>query len=252
MLVSSNFAVVALTYEQYIALIHPMYHRTKFVSSRLLSVAIMAFTWIFGPAFALSYMGPTSGILPTGECTVYSIYPNQKTKHVVGVFVICIQYFLPLGLLAYAYLRMARMLHQRRRMENPETDGQVIATVAAADDSESVKRMRIMTQARNNVFKTLALVAALFVFCWTWNQIYFLMYNLGYQHSDFESWFYNFTVVMVFLNCFVNPYRLRVKIQRIPECRSVRHLSKETKLVALEFIRFSLTNLSSYHDRTSY
>jgi hypothetical protein len=47
-----------------------------------------------------------------------------------------------------------------------------------------------------------------------WNQIYFLMHNLGFV-VDFTSSFYNFTVIMVFVNCCVNPIIYTVKYEQV-------------------------------------
>jgi len=111
-----------------------------------------------------------------------------------------------------------------------------------------------MARARSNVVKTLATVAFFFIFCWTWNQTYYLMFYLDYQeHSvrtcsftwithylmfyldypliDFTSAFYNFTVIMVFLNCCVNPVIYSIKYEQVVRsavhavysCASVNH-----------------------------
>ena len=61
-----------------------------------------------------------------------------------------------------------------------------------------------MSRAMRNVIKTLALVSICFILCWSCNQIYFLMWNLGYP-ADFNGAFYHFTVVAVFCNCCINP-----------------------------------------------
>ena len=72
-----------------------------------------------------------------------------------------------------------------------------------------------VVRARANVIKTLATVSLFFVFCWAWNQTYYLMYYLGYQHVDFTSAFYNFTVIMVFLNCCVNPVIYSIRYDQV-------------------------------------
>ena len=60
-------------------------------------------------------------------------------------------------------------------------------------------------QAKKNVIKTLALVAFCYILCWSWNQIYFFMVNLGYP-VDFTSNFYHFSMVMLLRNSVVNPF----------------------------------------------
>ena len=56
-----------------------------------------------------------------------------------------------------------------------------------------------------NVIKTLALAAFCYILCWSWNQIYFFMFNLGYP-ADFASNFYHFSMVMLLYNSVVNPF----------------------------------------------
>ena len=64
--------------------------------------------------------------------------------------------------------------------------------------------------ARNNTIKTLLIVALCFIICWSNNQVYYIMYNLGYK-VDWNGVYYKFTVLMVFLNCTVNPFIYLVK-----------------------------------------
>ena len=70
--------------------------------------------------------------------------------------------------------------------------------------------------ARTNTFKTLLTVALCFVICWSSNQIYYLMYNLGYQ-VDWNSTYFNFTVFMTCLNCTVNPFIYLIKYKDYQE-----------------------------------
>jgi len=84
-------------------------------------------------------------------------------------------------------------------------------------EGKETKRNESMARARSNVVKTLATVAFFFIFCWTWNQTYYLMFYLDYPLIDFTSAFYNFTVIMVFLNCCVNPIIYSIKYEQVPQ-----------------------------------
>ena len=72
----------------------------------------MFVTWIIGPAYNIAYMVPSAAVLPTGQCTVYSEWPDSVTQSAVGVLTIVIQFVLPLILLVYGYVRMAIVLHR--------------------------------------------------------------------------------------------------------------------------------------------
>ena len=64
--------------------------------------------------------------------------------------------------------------------------------------------------ARTNTIKTFLLVGLCFIICWSNDQIYFLMHNLGYD-IDFNGTYYKFCVLMVFVNCTVNPFIYLIK-----------------------------------------
>ena len=66
--------------------------------------------------------------------------------------------------------------------------------------------------ARRNTIKTLLIVGCCFILCWVQNQVLYLMYNLGYE-IDWNSPYYHFTVLMVFVNCTVNPFVYLFKYQ---------------------------------------
>ena len=71
-----------------------------------------------------------------------------------------------------------------------------------------------MARARRNIFKTLAMLSCCFIFCWTWNAIYFLLFHLGCPCVDLTSTFYVFTVVLVHCNCCINPFVYLIKYEQ--------------------------------------
>ena len=226
MLVSSTYNLVALSAERYIAVVHPIWHKMHLTQNMVLvSIAV---AWLLGPVYNLAYMIPTAAIQKSGMCTVYSVWPNVTTQRAVGVLTILVQYLLPIVLLSFCYGRMAYVLQQRVGTINTrdelnthtiqvppqaEQQQQVPSDSTSKQQRRDAKHNPGMARARKNVIKTLAIVSACFIFCWTWNQIYYLMFNLGYP-ADFTSNFYHFTVVMVFFNCCINPFILMAKYEQ--------------------------------------
>ena len=64
--------------------------------------------------------------------------------------------------------------------------------------------------ARKNTIKTLLIVGVGFVVCWVQNQVTFLMYNIGYN-IDFNGIYHQYTILMGFLNCTINPFTYLVQ-----------------------------------------
>jgi len=73
----------------------------------------MAVSWIIGPAYNIAYMTPSSAVLLSGHCSVFTQWPDKVTQSAVGLLTIVVQFVLPLTLLVYGYVRMAIALHRR-------------------------------------------------------------------------------------------------------------------------------------------
>ncbi len=201
--VSSTYNLVTVTLDRYMALVYPMTHKHR--CSRTIVYVIIAVVWLFGPGFNAAYMIPTAGLVDGGVCTVYSEYPSQVIQRFVGILTVVLQYFIPLFLITFAYTRIVLVL--RRGLKMTKTGG---------NDVTSDTREQRMLTASQNVIKTLLIVSVSFVACWSPNQIYYTMYNCGFQ-ADFNSTFYHFTVVAVFINCCVNPFIYSLKYEQFQQ-----------------------------------
>ena len=193
-LLSSTYNLMSLTVERYLAIVHPFVHSYSFTRKR--AYIVMACVWSVGPVYNAAYMIPSSGIVHD-TCSVFAVWPNETTQSAVGIVTVVIQYVIPLALIAFCYGRIASVLKSED------------ITSGTASSGASVRNERV-AKGRRNVIKILAIVSAFFVACWSPNQIYFAMYNLNYP-VDFNSNFYHFTVISVFLNCCVNPFVYALK-----------------------------------------
>ena len=138
-------------------------------------------------------------------CFVLSIWPNVLTSKVVGVYIVFVAVILPASILIFVYGRIAWVLSRKVRNDiltdkiNRGTDNDKVVSFA------TYLRMKKYQLATRNTIKTLVLVAVCFVICWTGNQVWFLLYNIGYEVA-FDSEAYKFFVLMVCVNCTINPF----------------------------------------------
>ena len=128
------------------------------------------------------------------DCLLYSFWPSPLFKNAYGVFVFIITFLVPLIILIFCYGKIVWVLTRR------------------IDSNLSGMKNDKFELARTNTIKTLLLVALYFIICWSNNQVYYLMYNLGFN-VDWNSSFYQSTVVMAFLNCTINPFIYLAKYQ---------------------------------------
>ena len=117
-------------------------------------------------------------------------------QSIFGVFVVFIEFLAPLLVLVCCYRRILWII--RARIGSKITSGN--------------KQTAEFELARNNVIKTLFIVVFFFFVCFLGTEIYYLFYNLGFK-VDYNGGIYKFTVIMVFLNCTINPFIYLLKYE---------------------------------------
>ena len=118
-----------------------------------------------------------------------------------------VQFFIPVFILIFCYGRIVYMLS--RRISTSITDTHLQnqnpnATEKGSQQAVDVHKDKFQLAKRNTI-KTLLIVGCCFIICWSQNQFVYLLYNCGYE-IDFNSAYLHYTILMVFLNCTVNPF----------------------------------------------
>ena len=134
-------------------------------------------------------------------------------QSVIAVFVAFVEFLIPLMILIYCYWRILWIIRAR------------IGSKMGGEDTQRAK----FELARNNVIKTLVIVAFFFILCFLGIEVYYLLYGLGFE-VELNGSIYNFTVSMFFLNCTVNPFIYLVNYKDFQKaligqfcCRISRH-----------------------------
>ena len=120
-------------------------------------------------------------------------WPSSFVQSAVGVFLIAVEFILPPCILFYCYGRILWILTRR------------LDTTFGNNESQA----ETFKLARRNTLKTFILVGLSFIICWSADQIYFLLYNLGYDMGigiNIDHPFIKFIILMVFINCTINPF----------------------------------------------
>ena len=156
-------------------------------------------------------MIPTTAVKGKQACSLYSEWPSDRFRKGFGVVTVFVQYILPLVVITFAYGRIAQKLSGRVKVAQESAKPES----AVAKDKDA-----LWSRARRNTIKTLAIVALCFVLCWSCNQIYYMMMNLGYP-ADYSSPFYHFTVIAVFLNSCINPIVYCLKFEQFQQAAKV-------------------------------
>ena len=114
-----------------------------------------------------------------------AIWPSKLFSSAFGVFTIFKQYFLPLFILVYCNSRIVWILTRR-----------IDSNLDNSENSEN-KLSRKFLLARTNTIKSFLLVAIFFIICWTCEEIYYLIYNIGYD-ANWNGTYFNFVSLWYF------------------------------------------------------
>ena len=127
-------------------------------------------------------------------CKVYSFWPSVLFSSIFGVFLVIIEFTGPLVILIYCYGRIVWVLTRR-------IDSELQPSSSKTDTFQL---------ARTNTLKTFFMISICFVICWSCEQGFYLMFNIGYN-VDFNGTFFKVSILMAFFNCTINPFIYLIK-----------------------------------------
>lgn len=236
--VISTFNLLGLTLERYVAIVYPLKYRTFF--DRRPAIAIMIISWLIG-LLLKSY----SFIIYTvvdGICK----FQRVSVSNVVGPLLIVLQYFLPAGVMLFCYIHTAISLKKGALRVAPMPapiikPGSEPSPPVVANNND---QLGSLFRARRNTFKTLVIVFAVFLVCWSPSQITFFMFNVGWLQLEYAGALNVVSTFMVAANCCINPIVYAIKYKQFQ--RGVRCLFYGDSAIRSrstgELIRRSSTN----------
>lgn len=185
---SSLFSLVAVTFEKYLEIAHPIRHRVHMTRARVLWAIGGLTAFAFG--FKVTYVVSTSKVV-NGTCRVYD-FPDFVAQVFTGTLNLMLEFFVPLFVIACSYLGIALTL---RRSVQP---------AAAAAASSGLNRR--LVRARGNVVKTLVVVVVAFVVCVSFKEALLLGNYYGLLRVDFYSWSFVVSQILSYLSCCIDPF----------------------------------------------
>lgn len=226
----STFNLLIITLERYIAVIYPIWYSHHF--TRKVATSLIVVAWAVAPLMQL-----VNGFTQLGYRDSKCFFPDVPRRIVAtqGVLLFSWEFLLPCVSMAFGFTRICIKLHQQHRRVGaagvPSVSSRVVRTSTTTDPSDSTvapanqvgeissttaaeKANRRTTKRHLNVTITLTIVFAVFVVCWSPDQVMFLLKNLGVNLKYREvTHLKSFAIIMGQLNSICNPfiYALRFK-----------------------------------------
>ena len=184
----------------------------------------MGLAWFIGFGFNFAITVPTSYVKDF-HCNEMTLWPSLFVQRMTGVIIVCVEYFIPMIIIFVSYLQILMVLYSTRK------------SAGGAGMETSGGRNHSVNLAYKNTIRTLALVAFFFIVCWTGNQVYFFMFNIGYAMS-WKGPVYDACLNLAYLNCVINPFvyvfNYRPFQERLKELLGVSKKSDDNSSVSLQ------------------
>ena len=198
LLVASTFNILFLALERHLAIIYALWHRSFFTKNKIIKLVLVP--WVFGFSFNSTFAIPST-VFINETCLTYKKWPSDSVQITFGVFLIFIEYIMPIALQIFLYGRIVCALRHRVR-RGPS----VSCSVSTSGDLQPATRAnQHWSRAQTNSVKTAMIVSITFGVCWASDQIYFLVYLLsGSKYYDVK--YFSYALILIMINCCINPF----------------------------------------------
>ncbi|ELU11066.1 hypothetical protein CAPTEDRAFT_215621 [Capitella teleta] len=196
---ASTYSLMVITIERYMMIVMPIFHRNHFTKQLALVMVVVA--WLAGYLWNSPPTLLTTSIDDNGQCIPFA-WDDLEAQMNFGITYVTATFFAPMLFFALAYSHMGWVLRKRAVQLGIEPNA------AAPSGDQKTK----LTKSQVNVTKTMVMITAAFAICWTPNQVFYLMFNLGYDLSNFYT-VYLVTLFMSLVNTCVNPCIYAFKLE---------------------------------------
>jgi len=163
-LLSSTYGIMAVTFERYLAVVHPIWHKAKF--TRRKAQMLIVLVWIIGPCYYCPHAIATAEVTNDGRCSIYTYYHDVVGQHFSATFEFIINYIFPISSLAYFYVgmilalrRISPIIHQQqdvgeRKQTGEERPISTVVQVNCNGDSVLPTRENVAQEIPNKLLLT--------------------------------------------------------------------------------------------------
>ncbi len=201
----STYNLVCFNFERWFAITFSMKHMTIVKKKHIVIVCVCV--WIGCFVYNMGRFIPTTKILEGGICYWWSHWPHSGLYEFAQILHIILWFILPFICLIFTNMSVLVYI-MRRNKKWQSKNGQS----AASTRGKSMKGKENNPKAKStkfekveiNMLKTLVTVSMAFCFCFIWNTVWLFLNKVRVPFADNQI-YYDFSVILVFLNVCINP-----------------------------------------------
>ena len=183
---SSCFNLVAITFEQYFEIVHPVFHKVHLQRIRI--AVPVSLVWFFSAVCNILSFVPVSSIVDK-VCLAWASFPNSLAASVTGVSYLLYYLAVPASMMIGCFCHMIYVVHKKTRVTVP------LGTIA------------FFNQTKLNMLKTLIIFGVTYICCWSYNiWVFRLGIFMVIDASFYLTWEFHLSVLLLFASCSINPF----------------------------------------------
>ncbi|XP_022087349.1 delta-type opioid receptor-like isoform X2 [Acanthaster planci] len=215
----STINLVLVTLERYVSVLHPIFRRNHFTRRKAKLTMLLA--WLVG----LSYQSYWVVVSQNDQGRCYQEFPSDVIRNLFGGLTFLVEYLIPLSIMSFAYVRIISRLKKLSKYGDRSARSSLSprkrapssnSPVGLRDRRRSGPTQLMLVKARRNVTKTLCLVFATYVICWTPVEIEYIVYSAGFLKNQSIPEL-RATKVLVMCNMCANPFIYAAKYREFQE-----------------------------------
>ena len=195
LLVSSTYNILCLALDRYLAIKHPLWHKSFILKKK--AKLFLLFPWLLGIGYESAFAIPSS-VVVVDTCLGFERWPSKYVEVMCGIIILSVAYIVPIILQVYLYGRVFFVIYHRGKSG-------LSASITDDEATQVTQNSSRWWKAQRNALKIAVIVSICFVGCWTIDQISFMMYLIN-GAKDYDVTFFSYTLILVVANSCINPF----------------------------------------------
>ena len=205
----SNFSLVMINVDRYITIVHP---KKRYIwGSKKIKWTCLVASWLLAFGVGLPVVVVTTDVVDK-VCIPSFSWPSYDSALAWGYLVFAMA---PVSLLVFSFVYIRIYIVVRKsKMAVASNATDVHSDVISSVESDQQKQSKKLSKEEREVLKSLVLVSLAYAICVTPVNIYYLLYNVGYN-LNFSNGFYFFLLAVSMANCATNPFVYMAKLKTL-------------------------------------
>ncbi len=202
-LMVSTYNLVCFNIERWFAITFSMKHMTSVKKKHIIIICVCV--WLGSFIYNMGRFIPTTKIKEGGVCYWWSHWPHEDLYEFAQILHIILWFILPFFCLIFTNTSvLIYIMRRNKKWQSKKGQSAVAGKSMKVQENDQKGKATKFEKVQINMLKTLVTVSMAFCFCFIWNTVWLFLNKARAEFADNQI-YYDFSVILVFLNVCINP-----------------------------------------------